>query len=171
MAAVVAVVAAVATALVALFGPAVQAMAHPATANSATASAVVTIGPREHGRPIPPGFIGLSLEYRAVLSYAGSDPRALNPVFLQLLRNIAPDQSPVLRIGGDSTDWTWWPVPKMQRPPGITYNITPDWLAVARALAEQTGVHYILGINLEADVQAIEVAEAHALLAGMAELT
>lgn len=167
MAAVVAVVAAVATALVALFGPAVQAVAHPATANSATASAVVTIGPREHGRPIPPGFIGLSLEYRAVLSYAGSDPRALNPVFLQLLRNIAPDQSPVLRIGGDSTDWTWWPVPKMQRPPGITYNITPDWLAVARALAEQTGVHYILGINLEADVQAIEVAEAHALLAGI----
>ena len=157
----------VAIGLVPLFGRAAQTMARPAAAISPAATAVVTIGPKAHGRPIPAGFIGLSLEYRTVLSYAGSDPRALNPVFLQLLRNLAPDQPPVLRIGGDSTDWTWWPVPKIQRPPGITYNITPDWLAVARALAERTGVHYILGINLEADVPAIEVAEAHALLAGI----
>jgi hypothetical protein len=159
----------VAIGLVALLGRAGRALAHSATATPLTTTAVVAIGPTARGRPIPAGFIGLSLEYRTVLSYAGSDPLALNPVFLQLLRNLAPAQSPVLRIGGDSTDWTWWPVPKMRRPPGITYNITPDWLAVARALAEQTGVHYILGINLEADVPAIEVAEAHALLSGIGQ--
>ena len=59
---------------------------------------------------IPGGFVGLSLEYPAVAAYAGTDPSAVNPVFLQLIRNLNPGQLPVLRIGGDSTDWTWWPV-------------------------------------------------------------
>jgi hypothetical protein len=73
----------------------------------------------------------------------------------------------VLRIGGDSTDWTWWPVPKMVRPPGVTYAITRSWLAVARALAQATAAHYILGINLEAHSDALEAAEAHALQSGI----
>ena len=129
--------------------------------------AVVTIHPVVHGRPIPAGFVGLSLEYRTLLSYLGPDPAAINPVFVRLLGNLAPGQAPVLRIGGDSTDWTWWPVPKMLRPPGVTYEITPGWLAVVRALAEETDAHYLLGINLEAKSQAIETAEAHALLSGI----
>jgi hypothetical protein len=55
----------------------------------------------------------------------------------------------------------------MRRPKGITYNLTPDWLAVARALAHRTGARYILGVNLEAGNLAIETAEAHALLSGL----
>ncbi|MDQ6775099.1 MAG: hypothetical protein M3071_02525, partial [Actinomycetota bacterium] len=129
--------------------------------------AVVTVRPVTRGRPIPPGFIGLSLEYRTMLSYSGTNPRAINPVFVRLLRNLNPGQAPVLRIGGDSTDWTWWPVPKMRRPPGITYDITPAWLAVARALAQEADAHYIFGINLEAGRLAIEKAEANALIAGV----
>jgi hypothetical protein len=127
----------------------------------------ITIGSTVRGQAMPSGFVGLSLEYRALLSYLGTDPSALNPVFLHLLRNLNPGQEPVLRIGGDSTDWTWWPVPKMRQPPGITYDITPVWLAVARALAEKTDAHYILGINLEANSRAIETAESHALLTGI----
>lgn len=53
------------------------------------------------------GFIGLSIEYYAVEHYAGKDPAALNPVFPQVIRNLAPGQSPVLRIGGDSADRAW----------------------------------------------------------------
>ncbi|MDQ6806968.1 MAG: glycosyl hydrolase family 79 C-terminal domain-containing protein [Actinomycetota bacterium] len=129
--------------------------------------AVVTVRPIALGRPIPAGFVGLSLEYRTLLTYSGTDPAAINPVFVHLLRNLAPGRAPVLRIGGDSTDWTWWPVPKMLQPPGITYDITSDWLAVARALAHVADAHYILGINLEADKRAIETAEANALVAGI----
>jgi hypothetical protein len=66
--------------------------------------AVVTISPLEHGRPVPAGFVGLSLEYRSLLSYLGTDPSTINPVFVRLLRALTPGQAPVLRIGGDSTD-------------------------------------------------------------------
>ncbi len=62
-------------------------------------------------RAIPAGFLGLSLEYSAVSAYAGRDPSAVDPVFEQLIRNLTPGQRPVLRIGGDTTDWSWYPVP------------------------------------------------------------
>jgi hypothetical protein len=129
--------------------------------------AVVTVRPVSRGRPIPPGFVGLSLEYKTLLAYLGTDPSAINPVFVRLLKNLNPGQAPVMRIGGDSTDWTWWPVPKMRRPTGITYDITPNWIAVARALAHAADAHYIFGINLEADSRTIERAEANALVTGV----
>jgi len=138
-----------------------------APAPAPTPPGVVTLGSTVRGRPMPDGFVGLSLEYRALLTYLGSDPSAINPVFLRLLRNLGPGQDPVIRIGGDSTDWTWWPVPKMRQPRGITYDITPLWLADARALAQATRTRYILGINLEANSQVIEKAETDALLSGI----
>ena len=45
------------------------------------------------GRVIPNGFVGLSTEEWAIPSFAGSDPGALNPAFLQLVRNLAPGRS------------------------------------------------------------------------------
>ena len=54
---------------------------------------------------MPPGFVGVSLEYSALHLYTGRDPNAINPVLVQLLRNLAPGQSPVLRIGGNSSDY------------------------------------------------------------------
>jgi hypothetical protein len=142
----------------------------PAAAKQATnavAPTIVTVRPTVRSRPIPPGFVGLSLEYRTVLSYAGTDAAAINPLFVRLLRGLAPGQAPVLRIGGDSTDWTWWPIPKLKRPRGVTYAITPNWLAVARALAQTTRARYVLGINLEADSRQVEIAEARAMLSGI----
>ena len=47
---------------------------------------------------VPSGFVGLSFEYSALPWYTGADPRAVNPAFEQLVRNLAPGQSPVLRI-------------------------------------------------------------------------
>ena len=118
-------------------------------------------------RPVPPGFVGLSLEYRDILTYGGPNPKAINPLFVRLIQNLAPGQTPVLRIGGDSTDWSWWPVPGVKKPPGVTYTITRQWIASARALAQDTGALYILGVNLEADNPRIEKAEARALLTGI----
>jgi hypothetical protein len=91
----------------------------------------------------------------------------VNPVLVNLIRNLAPGQSPVLRIGGDSTDWTWWPVPGLHRPAGIRYSLSPTWIGATKALAHATHARLILGINLEADSTRIAVAEAHALASGL----
>ena len=36
----------------------------------------------------------------------------------RLIRDVAPGQAPVLRIGGNSTDNTWWPLPDVTPSPG-----------------------------------------------------
>ena len=127
----------------------------------------VTVGRRTTGRPIPAGFLGLSLEYPAVEAYAGRDPGAVNPVLVQLIRNISPGQQPNLRIGGDTTDWTWWPVPGMAKPPGIRYSLGRRWLHVVAALTHTLGARLILGINLELNSQAAARTEARAMIAGL----
>jgi hypothetical protein len=129
--------------------------------------AVVTVSSANGGRVIPAGFLGLSLENTAILPYAGSDPKAPDPVFLQLVRNLAPGQTPVLRIGGDSTDWAWYPVPGLAKPNGVRVTLTPRWLAVMHALATDLGARLIMGIDLEADSRATADAEANAFERGI----
>jgi Glycosyl hydrolase family 79 C-terminal beta domain len=128
---------------------------------------VLTIGAAAHARVIRPGFLGLSLEYSTIIPYAGSNPTALDPVFAQLIRNLSPGQRPQLRIGGDSTDWAWWPTSSVRRPPGIRIDLTPQWLDVTSALATALNASVILGINLEADNQKLAGAEARTLVSGI----
>jgi hypothetical protein len=134
-----------------------------ASGASSSAGAALTIG-RAVGRPIPAGFLGLSVEFHGWAEYTGSDPRHVDPVFLQLIREIAPGQRPVLRIGGDSTDWTWWPVPHMRRPPGVSYALTPNYMSVTRATADALDARLILGVNLEADSRRVAGAEAESIV-------
>ena len=116
---------------------------------------------------MPDGFVGVSMEFRAVHQYTGRDPAQLDPVLVPLLQGLAPDQSRVLRIGGNSTDDTWWPVPGMIPPSGLTYALTPDWLATTRALAEADDAKLLLGVNLVAGRPAIAAAEGRAFLNGI----
>jgi glycosyl hydrolase family 79 len=116
------------------------------------------------GNPIPSGFVGLSMEIKALQEYAGTDPAAVNPVLLHLIEDIAPEQRPVLRLGGDSTDWSWWPVPHVARPPGVKFTLTPNWMDVARALATAVRGRLILGVDLEADNRTVAAAEAKAMV-------
>jgi Glycosyl hydrolase family 79 C-terminal beta domain len=132
-----------------------------------SAPTVLTVGRALAAQPIAPGFVGLSLEYWAVPDYAGSDPSQLNPVFVQLIRNLAAGSAPVLRIGGVTTDNSWWPAPGLSKPAGVTFALTPAWTAVMRALARALGARLILGINLEADSTAVAATEARRLLAGI----
>ena len=118
-------------------------------------------------RRSPPAFSGISLEYWALPGYAGSDPSAIDPVFVQLIRNLADGYPPELRIGGYTTDITWWPRPGLARPAGASYALTRRWIAVARALAATLGARLILGINLEADSPTVAAVEAKALLLGI----
>jgi hypothetical protein len=146
------------------------ALADPSSKSTvATAMDVaVPTHPVPGSRPIPPSFLGLSLEYPALATYAGADPAAVNPVFEQLVRNLSPGQSPVIRVGGDSADWTWWPAAGYNRPPGVTYTLSQQWLAVARAVTQALNARLILGINFEADDPGLAGAEANALISGLA---
>jgi hypothetical protein len=117
--------------------------------------------------PIPAGFLGVSIEYSSVEQYAGSDPRALNPLLIRLLRNLSPGQAPVLRIGGESADRSWWPVAGVAQPAGVNFTIDSRWLNVMRQLAGSLGARLILGLNLEAGVPQLASAEADALVRGI----
>jgi hypothetical protein len=116
---------------------------------------------------LPPGFIGVSLEYDGSHRYTGADPRNIDPVLLALLGQLAPQKALVMRIGGNSADATWWPIRRMRPPGGVKYALSDNWLATTRALASHLGAHLIMGINLAAGRPAIAVAEARAFLRGL----
>jgi hypothetical protein len=116
------------------------------------------------GRPIPAGFIGLALEYRSIPALTGFGPRSVNPVLVRLIGNLAPGGRPVLRIGGQSTDRTWWPAPGVRRPTGVTYDLAPRLTGAIQALAEAAGARLILSVGLEANRPRLDVIEAHQLL-------
>jgi hypothetical protein len=125
---------------------------------------VIDVSRAAIGRPIPPGFVGLSLEYTTIPRYAGGNPLAIDPVFVQLIRALAPGQRPVLRLGGDTTDWTWWPVRHMVKPAGIRIAIGPRFGALLHGLATATDARLILGIDLEANSLRIASVEATRLV-------
>jgi hypothetical protein len=112
------------------------------------------------GRPVPAGFLGFSIEFQAIRSYTGSDPRRINPVFVQLIRNLSPGQAPMIRIGGDSTDASWAPTPGIHPPPQVTYKLTPSWYATTAAAIHALGAKLTIGVNLGADQPALAAAEA-----------
>jgi hypothetical protein len=126
-----------------------------------------TVGRATVGAAVPSGFVGLSMEPRGLETYAGTNPAAINPAFVQLVRNLAPGQSPVLRIGGDGTDWTWYPVAHMRQPPGVKFALDKQWLQVGSAVAKALRARLILGINLEANSRRVAAAEGRAFLTGI----
>jgi hypothetical protein len=125
------------------------------------------VSPLPSGQAMPAGFVGVSFEYRAMHLYTGRDPDAIDPVLVALLGGLAPGESPVIRIGGDSTDGSWWPIRGMIPQGGIYYPITDGWLRTTQALAADLNAKLILGINLAAGRPAIAAAEGRALIAGI----
>jgi hypothetical protein len=128
------------------------------------AKPTLTVESATIGDPLPAGFVGLSMEFRGLEDYVGSDPHALNLAFLQLLRYIAPNQRRVLRVGGDSTDWSWYPVAGTRQPPGVKYSLNPNWMNVAHAVSTALDMRMILGINLEADNRTVAAGEGRAMV-------
>ena len=138
----------------------------PATAARPPGRAnVVTIDPGVEGQTIASGFLGLSIEYWATEAYAGKNPAAVNPILVRLIRDLVPGQTAVLRIGGVSTDQTWWPVAGVKRPPGVFYKLNARRLEVMRSVAQQVGARLIMGITFEADSPSLASAEARAMVA------
>jgi hypothetical protein len=143
-------------------------LAAPASPSGPSAdTTVVAVGGPLRVQAIAPGFVGFSFEYWAIPDYAGNDASELNPVFVQLVRNLSHGYPPELRIGGVTTDSTWWPIPGLTMPAGMVYNLNRRWLAVAHALAATLNARLLLGINLEANSATVAHAEAKALVNGI----
>jgi hypothetical protein len=121
----------------------------------------VTASVSDHavGAPIASGFLGFSFEFQGIRAYTGSDPAHVNPVLVQLIRNLTPGQAPVLRIGGNSTDVSYVVGPGVKPLPYQGYELTPSWMATTGALAKAVGAHMIMGLNLAANDPALDVAE------------
>ena len=136
----------------------------PARSSGSDPPVIVSVSDRSVGKPIPSGFLGFSFEFSAVRTYTGTDPRQINPVLIQLIRNLTPGQAPVLRIGGDSTDGSYVPAPGVRPPAYVGYRLTPGWMATTSALAKTLGARLILGLNLQADEPALAVAEGRAFV-------
>ncbi|HET6870138.1 MAG TPA: glycosyl hydrolase family 79 C-terminal domain-containing protein [Solirubrobacteraceae bacterium] len=143
-----------------------RAAAAPSTDPNEPPTLYASVDGHPTGRARPSGFLGLSFEYSALEGYTGADPTALDPVFVRLLRNLAPapGQPVPLRIGGNSTDATWWPVNGVSPPQGVRYALTPTWLADTHALAAAVPAGLIMGVNLAADSPRLAGAEAQAFL-------
>ncbi len=154
----------IAVAVVVAFAVVAEAMSGSSPARKPSAAVSVTIEGSPPGRPLAAGFLGLSFELPGLSAYTGLSQ---NPVLEQLIRQLAPGQAPVLRLGGDTTDMTWWPVRGIRRPPGVTFTLTPQWLQSTRQLAQALDAHLIIGVNLEANRRALAAAEARALVAGI----
>ncbi|HLI61021.1 MAG TPA: glycosyl hydrolase family 79 C-terminal domain-containing protein [Solirubrobacteraceae bacterium] len=119
--------------------------------------------------PLPQGFLGIALEVSTVPRWVGSatTPAQVNPVLVQLLRNLNPSGPYSIRIGGQSTDRSWWPVPNLTAPAGVTYAIGSSWAKAALLLAERLDARYVMGVNLEANSPRITQYEAGQLLAAI----
>jgi hypothetical protein len=125
---------------------------------------MVKVDPTPIGDPMVSGFVGVSMEYKAVQTYAGSDPRSVDPVLIQLLAGLAPGQHPVLRIGGDSTDSTWWPVRGTVPPRGVSYALNARRLETIHALADALHGRLLMGINLAMRRPGVAAVEAQQIL-------
>jgi hypothetical protein len=134
-------------------------LAVPGVAAARQGSVTVSVTPRAITRPLASGFLGLALEYTGIRQWVGSSPTP-NPVLLQLIRNLDPVGRPIIRVGGLSTDHSWWPVPGMREPLGITYSLSPAWAQSLQSLARALNARLVLGVNLEADSPRLAQAEA-----------
>src|SRR5262245_9618790 len=104
-----------------------------ARAQSPQPPVVASVGDTPGGQPMGQSFLGVSLEYNALHVYTGRDPRHVDPVLIQLLRNLDPGQTPVVRIGGNSGDFSWWPIKGTLPPVGVRYALTNGWVRMTQA--------------------------------------
>jgi hypothetical protein len=136
------------------------------TAQSPSGVPSVTVGSAVRVHPVSPGFLGFSFEYYVIGEYAGTSDTA-NPLFTQLVRNLSPGQRPVIRIGGDSTDWAYLPTAGVTKVKGLKVSVTPAVIKAIAATAKALNAKLVLGINLEADSTALAKHMADALAAAV----
>jgi len=120
---------------------------------------VASIDLTNPGVKIPYSFSGFSMEYGDVLNFTGRTTDTKNQVFIQLLKNLGNfgNGATPVRVGGNSTDESWWNPNGLTKPAGVKCNITNVDLASLEASLSQTGSQLILGVNLGQNQPSIAV--------------
>jgi hypothetical protein len=104
------------------------------------------------------GFLGIASELSTITMLSGT-PRNPDTPLVQLLKNLSPGAPFLLRLGGDSADWSWWAIPGVKQPAAIRYTLTPEWGADVKALLTALGGTALLGVNLELDSKRVAAYE------------
>ena len=100
------------------------------------------------GLTVPDNFAGLSVEWSG-MSYLGDGKGNALPATIGLFKNFEADGHRVdLRIGGNSTDKTWWTAGPGTRPAGQVDSVDSSYLSTFTSINNQTGAHFILGVDL-----------------------
>ncbi|HEY1566035.1 MAG TPA: hypothetical protein VGF68_03425, partial [Solirubrobacteraceae bacterium] len=95
------------------------------------------------------GFLGIATELDTITDLSGTAADPDTP-FIHVLSNLSPGASFLLRLGGNSGDDSYWPIPGMKKQPYL-YTLTPGWGADVQALLKALGGKAILGVNLKVD--------------------
>lgn len=112
------------------------------TRTSFTTKPTVSILTRSPGRPFARGAIGLSTETSELQSGRLSSTRRS---LVTLMRLLGPG---VLRVGGDSTDSSWWTSAAEAPPSWATNTVTPADLQALDGLLDATGWRAIVSVDL-----------------------
>ena len=112
-------------------------------------------------RPIPPNFQGVSIEWWAPRNYTGPSPSALHTSFLNILPYLSahhPQIGPTIRVGGATTDESYYTPPNTTTPQPTWHNFAQSTTladysaiyAVARRLQSTliVGINFRLGSNV-----------------------
>jgi hypothetical protein len=118
-----------------------------------------------HARPLPQDFLSVSVEFDTIPQWAGRG--RVSPVLRRLVAGLDPSGHPIIRVGGQGGDRTWWPVAGVTRPPGVSNTLSPRWIQDAKRLAGGLDARYLLQVNLEAGSTQIAHAEGEHFLHGL----
>ena len=153
----------------------VNVAADPSIANA-------VIDPTQAGNAVPPGYIGFSHEWGQAQLLMGDPAIGTNPIYRQLLDNLAAYGSgPIsIRVGGNSTDTTALPDASTVRPFAQLFEDlssptrdeagswrTDFWHDHAQRHARKDGVFFYLGVNLGSDVVALATSQAQVFVQNM----
>jgi hypothetical protein len=115
---------------------------HSAQALRRSPTPILTVETDRPGSDFEVGAVGLSTETLELSSgHLSADHRGL----VRLMRQLGPS---VLRIGGDSVDFSWWTSSGELPPPWATSIVTPADLSALHGLLVATGWRAMLGVDL-----------------------
>jgi hypothetical protein len=103
----------------------------------------VTVDVDRPGQMVPAQNVGLSVEWDAIPAYRTAE-------FPRLLRRLANESGPPahLRVGGNSSDQSWWNPDGDARPRTVLFDITPQTLDDLAWIVRRSGARVTLGLNL-----------------------
>jgi hypothetical protein len=113
---------------------------------------VVDVDLTAPGRKVPDDFLGVSVEWDNVSEYLGDGAGKARGSVVTLLGAFAAEgHLPVVRIGGNSEDQSWWNPTGLPKPAGVLHDIVPEDLATLADLQAALGNQLVLGLNFGLD--------------------